>query len=115
MKFIIRWLLGALALVAISYYIVPGIKIADFYSALVAALVLGFVNALIKPIIIILTLPVNIITLGLFTFVINALLFWFVSTIVKGFFVADFAAAFWGALCLSVASWIIQIFFGSHK
>ena len=115
MKFIIRWLLNALALMAIAYYIVPGIKIADFYSALVAALALGFVNALIRPIILILTLPINIITLGLFTFVINALLFWFVSTVVKGFGVADFAAAFWGALCLSVASWLIHLFFGSHN
>ena len=96
----------------IAYYIVPGITIRDFYSALVAALVLGLINALIKPILLLLTLPINIITLGLFTFVLNALLFWFASTIVKGFGVADFAAAFWGALCLSVVSWLTHILFG---
>jgi putative membrane protein len=99
----------------IAYYVVPGISIDNYYSALMAALALGFVNALIKPIILILTLPVNFITLGLFTFVINAMLFWFVSSFIKGFAVADFAAAFWGALCLSAASWVIHIFFGSKR
>ena len=72
MGLILRWLLSALALIAITY-IVPGIVITNFYAALVAALVLGLVNALIRPIIVVLTLPFNILTLGLFTLVINAL------------------------------------------
>ena len=108
MKLLLKWLINALALLGIAY-LIRGISVSSFYVALVAALVLGLINALVKPLLILLTLPVNILTLGLFTFVINALLFWFVSTVVKGFSVADFAAAFWGALCLSVVSWLTHI------
>lgn len=111
MKIVIRWVLNALALMAIAYYLVPGISVQSFYSALLAALVLGLINAIIKPVLIILTLPVNILTLGLFTFVINALLFWFTSSIVKGFVVADFASAFWGALFMTIASWLLNMLF----
>ena len=111
MKLLIKWLINALALLGIAY-LIRGISVSSFYVALVAALVLGLINALVKPILILLTLPVNILTLGLFTFVINALLFWFASTVVKGFGVADFAAAFWGALCLSIVSWLTHILFG---
>lgn len=111
MRLLIRWVLNALVLMGIAYYLVPGITIQSFLSALIAALVLGLINALIKPILIILTLPVNILTLGLFTFVINALLFWFASSLVPGFEVADFASAFWGALFMTIASWIISILF----
>lgn len=115
MRFILRWVLNALALMGIAYYLVPGIKIDNFFSALVAALVLGLINALIKPILLILTLPVNLLTLGLFTFIINALLFWFASLVVKGFTVVDFAAAFWGALCLSIVSWITHFIFNGYR
>ncbi|MEK7624935.1 MAG: phage holin family protein [Patescibacteria group bacterium] len=108
MKLLLKWLINALALLGIAY-LIRGISVSSFYVALVAALVLGLINALVKPLLILLTLPVNILTVGLFTFVINALLFWFVSTVVKGFSVADFAAAFWGALCLSVVSWLTHI------
>lgn len=111
MKLLLKWLINALALLGIAY-LIRGISVSSFYVALVAALVLGLINALVKPVLILLTLPVNILTLGLFTFVINALLFWFVSTVVKGFIVADFAAAFWGALCLTIVSWLTHILFG---
>ncbi len=87
-------------------YIVPGISVKNFYSALLAALVLGLVNAVIRPLIILLTLPVNILTLGLFTLVINALMLWFVASIVKGFDVKNFVAAFLGALVLWVVGWL---------
>ena len=107
MYLLTRWLINALTLLGIAYY-VPGIQVNNFYSALIAALVLGLVNALIRPILIILTLPINILTLGLFTFVINAVLFYFVSTIVKGFAVADFKAAFFGALIMTIVSWIVS-------
>lgn len=110
MKILLKWLINALALLGIAY-LLRGISVSSFYTALVAALVLGLINALVKPLLILLTLPVNILTLGLFTFVINALLFWFASTIVKGFVVADFAAAFWGALCLSIVSWLTHVLF----
>jgi len=109
MRLLIRWLLTAAALFAIAYYIVPGIRLDNFGAALVAAFAIGIVNLLVRPIIMILTLPVNIITLGLFTLVVNALMFWLAASFVSGFFVADFSAAFWGALCISVASWFLQI------
>jgi len=79
-------------------YIVPGIQFSGTWALLLTVIVLGFVNALIRPILVLLTLPVNILTLGLFTLIINALMFWFASTIVKGFEVQDFWSAFWGAL-----------------
>lgn len=106
MRLLLRWLLSALSLLAITY-IVKGIVVNNFYAALVAALVLGLVNALIRPIIIILTLPFNVITLGLFTLIINAFMFWFASTLVKGFSVAGFWPAFLGALLMWVFNWFI--------
>ena len=104
---LLRWLVNALTLLGLAYYF-PGIEVSGFYSALIIALVLGIVNAVIRPIIILLTLPLNIVTLGLLTFVINGLLFWFVSTVVKGFEVAGFWPAFWGALILTVVSWLVS-------
>lgn len=107
MSLLLRWLIGALSLILVTY-IVPGIKVQSFYTALIAALVLGLVNSLIRPVLIILTLPVNILTLGLFTLVINALLFWLAATIVKGFGVDGFWPAFWGAMVMSIVSWILN-------
>lgn len=107
MRIIVRWLLSALALMAIATY-VPGITVGTFYTALVVALVLGLINALIRPVILFFTLPFNILTLGLFTLIINAVLFWFASTLVKGFNVAGFWPAFWGALAMWVLNWFIS-------
>jgi putative membrane protein len=107
MFFLLRIVLNAGVLLLISN-IVEGIKLGGWWSAIVTVIVLGIVNALIRPLILILTLPVNVLTLGLFTFVINALMFWFASSIVKGFEVAGFWSAFWGALLFSIASWIIS-------
>ena len=90
----------------IAYYL-PGIGVASFYTALIAALVLGLVNALIRPIILVLTLPVNILTLGLFTLVVNALMFLLVATIVKGFTVAGFGPAFWGSIIMMLVGWVV--------
>lgn len=105
MKLLLRWFIYAAALLLMTRY-VPGIAIASFYSALVVALVLGLLNALVRPILIFLTLPISLLTLGLFTFVINALLFWFASSVVKGFDVAGFAPAFWGALIMWTTAWL---------
>ena len=105
MKLLLRWFLYAGALMLITRY-VPGIAIAGFYSALVVAFVLGFLNALVRPILIFLTLPITLLTLGLFTLVINALLFWFASTVVKGFEVDGFGPAFWGALIMWAVAWL---------
>ena len=99
---LLRWLLNTFILMLVAY-IVPGIGFASFWSALITSAIFGLINAVIRPLMIILTLPINILTLGLFTLIINALMFWLASTIVKGFDVANFAAAFWGAL----AYWII--------
>jgi len=108
MKLILRWLISAAALMLIAMY-VPGIHMANFYSALIAALIFGLINALVRPIALLLTLPVNIITLGLFTLVINALMFWLASTIVKGFSVAGFWPAFWGALIMWLTAWLTNV------
>jgi putative membrane protein len=107
MQLIVRWVINALALLALPY-IFDSIRIEGFYTALITALVLGLVNALIRPVLIVLTLPLNILTLGLFTFVINGLLFWFVASFVKGFYVAGFWPAFWGALVYSIVSWALS-------
>jgi len=107
MFLLIRWLLYSLTLLGIAYYL-PGVGVDGFYSAAIIVIILGLLNAFIKPIILLLTLPFNILTLGLFTFVINGLLFWFASTVVKGFAVAGFWPAFWGALIMTIVSWVIS-------
>ncbi len=111
MQLLLRWLLNALALIAVAN-IVPGIHVDTFYHALIAALILGLVNALVRPILILLTLPVTILTLGLFILVINALMILIVGTIVQGFTVAGFGPAFLAAIALWVMSmltnWFIQ-------
>jgi len=89
-------------------YIVPGMTIESFFSAMVVAVMLALVNALIKPILLVLTLPINILTLGLFTLVINGLMFYLVSAIVKGFNITNFTAAFLAALVYSVISLLIS-------
>ncbi|MFH1947364.1 MAG: phage holin family protein [Candidatus Magasanikbacteria bacterium] len=107
MNLLLRWVINAGTLLLLAYYL-PGMEVSGWYAALITALVLGLVNAVLKPILVILTLPVNILTLGLFTFVINALLFWFVASFIKGFDVAGFVPAFWGALILTVVSWLVS-------
>ncbi|MBI2444335.1 MAG: phage holin family protein [Candidatus Magasanikbacteria bacterium] len=104
MRLIFRWLASAATLLLVAYYI-PGITVANFSTALVAAVVLGLVNALIRPLVLLFTLPVNILTLGLFTFVVNALIFWLASAAVSGFAVAGFWPAFWGALIMGIVGW----------
>jgi putative membrane protein len=100
---ILRWVINAGLLMLIPY-VVPGVAIKNFGTALVAALILAFVNALIKPILILLTLPINILTLGLFILVINGLMFWLVSALVKGFQISGFWPAFLAALVFSIFS-----------
>lgn len=110
MSLIVRWFINALALMLVAY-LYSGVQVTGIVQALVAALVLGLVNAVIRPILILLTLPVTLLSLGLFIFVINAFLFWFVAEIVKGFTVSGFMGAFIGSLMYSVitiiTSWLI--------
>jgi putative membrane protein len=105
----IRWLLLTISIILTSY-IIDGIVVTSFSSALFAALVLGILNALFRPILLIVTLPINILTLGLFTFVINALLLKMVSGIVPGFHVYGFFSAVFGSLLISLVSWLLSSF-----
>ena len=107
MKLLLVWLINAVALMAVPY-LLPGITVSSFMTALIAALVLGLVNAVIRPILILLTLPATILTLGLFIFVINGLLFWAVGSFVQGFVVDGFWAGFLGAIVYSVISWLLS-------
>jgi putative membrane protein len=103
MILLLVWILNAVALLAVAY-LLPGITVASFGSAMWAALILGLVNMLVKPVLILLTLPITIVTLGLFLFVINALLFWFVGSMLTGFKVNGFWWAVIGAIVYSLIS-----------
>jgi putative membrane protein len=107
MRLLITWLINALALLALPY-LFTSIHVDTFTTALIAALVLGLVNTLIRPLLVLLTLPVTLLTLGLFIFVINGLLFWFVGSFVKGFAVGGFWAGVFGAIVYSIISWLLS-------
>lgn len=103
MKLILRLLISAFALIGIAY-LLPGVTVASFYIACVAAFILGLLNLVVRPILLVLTLPITILTLGLFSFVINAVLFWFVASFVDGFEVETFLAALIGSVLMSVVN-----------
>jgi putative membrane protein len=107
MRILLVWLINAIALIAVAY-LLPSISVSSFTSALIAALVLGLVNAIIRPVLVLLTLPVTVITLGLFILVINALLFWFVGSILQGFHVQGFWGALIGSILFSIVSWLLS-------
>ena len=110
MRLLLVWLINALSLLAVSY-VLPSVSVDSFYVALLTALLLALVNTLIRPLLVLVTLPISVLTLGLFTLVINGFLFWFVASFVEGFRVGGFWSAFWGAiiysLISSVASWLL--------
>ncbi len=107
---IVRWVMSGLALY-LTAHLIEGIELEGFLASLLAALVLGLVNAFIRPIISILTLPINILTLGLFTFVINGFMLWVVSTTIAGFYVENvFFAGIFGAIVMSIISGILTFF-----
>jgi len=105
----VRWLLVTISII-ITSYLVQGIVVDGFWSAFFAAAVLGILNALFRPILLIITLPINIFTLGLFTLVINALLLKMVSGVVPGFHVYGFWSAVFGSLLISLVSWLLSSF-----
>jgi putative membrane protein len=107
MRLILTWLINAAALLAVPY-LMHSVSFSSIGSALVAALVLGLVNTLIRPILIVLTLPVTVVSLGLFIFVLNGFMFWLVAQMVGGFHVTSFWAAIGGALLYSVISWALS-------
>jgi putative membrane protein len=107
MRLILTWLINAAALLAVPY-LIHSVNVASFGAALVAALLLGLVNTLIRPVLLLLTLPVTFLSLGLFIFIINGFMFWLVAQLVNGFYVAGFGAAVLGALLYSVISWALS-------
>jgi putative membrane protein len=107
LKLALVWLINALALIAVAY-LMPSITVASFGAALVAALVLGLINAVVRPVLVLLTLPVTILTLGLFIFVLNGLLFWMVGSWLEGFEVGGFWSGVFGAILFSLVSWVLS-------
>lgn len=114
MKLLLRWVIVALVLLAATQF-VTGFHVASFYAALVAALVLGLLNAIVRPILVVLTLPVTIVTLGLFLFVINGLLIWFMSSFVKGVTVDGFLPALFVAILLWAAGVVTNFFLKTEQ
>ena len=114
MKFILRLLINALAILLVAY-LIPGITVSSFWAALIMAVILGIINALISPSVKILTLPISILTLGLFTLVINALMFLLASYFVVGVKIDSFASAFWGALIISIIGFLANQFLKKKK
>ena len=114
MRLLLVWILNAVALVAVAY-LYPGVQLQDWKAAAIAALVLGLVNTLVKPVLVLLTLPVTIVTLGLFLLVLNALLFWAVASLVPGFHVTGFWAALLGAILYSVIGWLLSMLIPERK
>ena len=113
-RFLIRFLLNAGALLLIAYYI-NGIELSGWYASSITVVILGLVNTFIRPLLLLIALPLRLMTLGLFTLVINAAVFWFVSTVVEGFLVVDFGSAFLGALGMTLFGAVINRLFKKKK
>ena len=107
MKLLFKWLLSATSLLLVAY-IYSGVEVNSFTSALIAAFVIGLFNVVLRPVLVVLTLPVTIVTLGLFLFVINALMFWAAASVLNGFHVAGFGAALLGSLIYSLLGLLIE-------
>ena len=110
MKLLIAWIINSASLITVAY-LLPGVTVTSFTAAFIAALVLGLVNTFIRPLMVLLTLPATILTLGFFIFIINGLLFWFVGTQVDGFIVDGFWAGVIGAIVYSVIAWVLSVVF----
>ena len=109
MRLSLIWIFNVIALLAVAY-LLPGIHVDGFISALIAALLLGLINTLLRPLLILFTLPVTVLSLGLFILVINGLLFWFAGSVLKGFEVNSFWAGMVGALLYSAFSFVLSLF-----
>ncbi len=107
MKLLLKWLLSAAALLLVAY-LYSGVEVTSFSSALIAAFVIGLFNTVLRPVLVVLTLPVTVVTVGLFLFVINALLFWAAASVLDGLQVRGFGAALWGSLLYSALGLLID-------
>lgn len=114
MRLLLLWILNAIALLAVTY-LLPSIQISGFGTALLAALVLGFINTLVRPILAILTLPITVLTLGIFYLVLNGLLFWLASALLPGFQVQGFVPAMVGAILYGVIAWALSALIPNNK
>ncbi|MGD8958661.1 MAG: phage holin family protein [Desulfobacteraceae bacterium] len=110
---LVRWLVVTVAIM-LTAYLLEGIHVTGFFSAFWAAAILGVLNIFLRPFLFLLTLPINVITFGLFTFVINALLLMMASGVIGGFAVAGFWSALLGSLLISIISWIFNTFINEH-
>ncbi len=115
MTFIARLLMNMAAILLIAYFLPSLIWVDGLWSALVAALLLGIVNAILRPILVFLTLPLTLLTLGLFLLVINGLMLWLVAALVKGFHVNGFWGAVFGSILISIVSWVLSRILPSRK
>jgi putative membrane protein len=107
MKLLAKWLLSAVALLFVAY-VYSGVEVRSFGAALIAAFVIGLLNTVVRPVLVVLTLPVTVLTLGLFLFIINALMFWAAASVLDGFHVRGFTAALLGSLIYSVIGLVIE-------
>jgi putative membrane protein len=114
MRLLLLWLLNAVALLAVTY-LLPSIQVSNFGTALLAALVLGFINTLVRPVLAILTLPITVLTLGIFFLVLNGLLFWLASALIPGFQVNGFVSALVGAILYGVIAWALSALIPNKK
>lgn len=114
MRLLLLWILNAVALLAVTW-LLPSIQVSGFGAALIAALVLGFINTLVRPVLALLTLPITVLTLGIFYLVLNGFLFWLASALLPGFHVAGFWAAVFGAILYSVIAWALSALIPNQK
>jgi putative membrane protein len=115
MRLLLLWILNAVALLAVTWLLDPLIQVTGFGSALAAALVLGLINTLVRPVLAILTLPLTVLTLGIFYLVLNGLLFWLASALLPGFEVAGFGSAFLGAILYGLIAWALSALIPNSK
>lgn len=107
LRLLLIWVINAIALLILPH-ILSGIQLKGIGTALIVAIVLGLINTFLRPLLVVLTLPVTVVTLGLFIFIINALLFWLAAHVVKGFEVSGFWTALFGSLLYSLISWVLS-------
>lgn len=114
MRLLLVWILNAVALLAVTY-LLPSIQVTGFGAALLAALVLGLINTLVRPVLALLTLPITVLTLGIFYLVLNGLLFWLASALIPGFQVNGFVSALVGAILYGVIAWALSALIPNKK
>jgi putative membrane protein len=114
MRLLLRFLLNALALI-VAAWLIPGVRLASPGSAIIAGIVLGFINAIVRPVLVLLTLPFTLLTLGLFIFVVNAICLALTAWLVPGFSISGFGAALGGALIVSLVSWLVSALLVDHR